>query len=420
MVMSAAPSPRNDTRPPTQRRILIAAAALTLGVAGFAGMMLTKPAPPQGDGTRPSPILRVVEVRPQTVELHVTTNGTVAPRTQSDLIPEVSGTVTWVSPALVSGGFFEESDPLLRIDPRDYEVELERARASIARRTSEYDRRKKELDRQLRLAKQNVASATQLDDATSAERVAKAELRVAKAELARAERNLARTEILAPFTGRVREEQVGVGQFVDRGRAIGTIYAVDYAEVRLPVPDDQLAFLDLVVSRGMISEENQPEVRLKALFAGDTHEWIGRVVRTEGEIDPKSRMVHVIARFDDPYGQDEEASLTSTTRPPLAVGLFVEAEISGRRVENIIVLPRAALRGVDEVVIVDEENRLHLRHVDVLRTQSNFVFIRGGLSAGERAVTSDLDIVVEGMTVRPVLEGAEDSPRTAASGEPAS
>ncbi len=375
-------------------------------------MMLTKPEPPKGDGARPIPILRVVEARPQRVELHVTTNGTVAPRTQSDLIPEVSGAVTWVSPALVSGGFFEEGEPLLRIDPRDYEVELERARANLARRQSEHDRRKKELDRQLRLAKQNVASATQLDDAQSAERVTQAELRVASAELAQAERNLARTEVLAPFTGRVRDEQIGVGQFIDRGRAIATLYAVDYAEVRLPVPDDQLAFLDFVVSRGMITEEHQPEVRLRARFAGNDHEWIGRVVRTEGEIDPKSRMVHVIARFDDPYGRTED--ITSSDRPPLAVGLFVEAEIAGRSVEDIIVLPRAALRGAGEVVIVDAENRLHLRRVDVLRTQSNVVFIRGGLEAGERVVISDLDIVVEGMSVRPILEGTQEQPRAAA------
>jgi len=224
--MSAAPSPytppsSSGSTPPAspQRGITIALGILLLGAGVFAWMMLTRPEPPRGDGSRPSPILRVVEVRPQTVELHVTTNGTVAPRTQSDLIPEVSGTVTWVSPALVSGGFFEEGEALLRIDPRDYEVELERARASLARRTSEHDREKKELDRQVRLAKQKVASATQLDDAASAERVAVAELRVAKAELARAERNLARTELLAPFTGRVRDEQVGVGQFVTRGRS---------------------------------------------------------------------------------------------------------------------------------------------------------------------------------------------------------
>jgi len=169
-----------------------------------------------------------------------------------------------------------------------------------------------------------------------------------------------------------------------------------------------------------VDEENQPEVRLTALFAGDTHEWIGRVVRTEGEIDPKSRMVHVIASFDDPYGRNEAASFTSSSRPPLAVGLFVEAEIAGRRVEDIIVLPRAALRGADEVVIVDEENRLHLRRVDVLRTQSDVVFIRGGLRPGERVVTSDLDIVVEGMSVRPILEGAEDPPRTSAPPETSS
>jgi RND family efflux transporter MFP subunit len=331
----------------------------------------------------------------------VRTHGTVAPRTESELIPEVSGSVIWVSAALVSGGFFEEGEPLLRIDPSDYEVALERARANLARASSELERARKELKRRRGLSERNVGSTAQLDDAENAEHVASAALRGARAELDKAERDLARTEIAAPWAGRVREERVDVGQFVNRGASVASLYAVDYAEVRLPISDRELAFLELpMLYRGGASEEIGPEVRLAARFGGADHAWRGRVVRTEGEIDPKSRMVHVVARVQDPYAQ------SNGDRPPLAVGLFVVAQIEGRRVENAVVLPRAAMRGADRVLVVDDDDRLRFREVDVLRAAREEVVIQAGLRPGERVSVSQLEAVVDGMRVRPLLEEA--------------
>jgi multidrug efflux pump subunit AcrA (membrane-fusion protein) len=145
-----------------------------------------------------------------------------------------------------------------------------------------------------------------------------------------------------------------------------------------------------------------PPVELSARFAGGEHRWQGRIVRTEGEIDPKSRMVHAVARIDDPYGRD--ASGSPRGRPPLAVGMFVEAEIEGRQVPEAVVLPRAALRGADEVLVVDDENRLRMRRVDVLRTDGDRVVIQGGLAPRERVVVSPLEAVADGMRVEPALE----------------
>jgi RND family efflux transporter MFP subunit len=316
-------------------RTLLPLLVLALGAFGAWALLATPPQLEVEERARQTPQVQVLEVAPGTVKLRVRTHGTVAPRTESDLVPQVSGPITWVSPALVSGGFFELGEVLLRVDPRDYEASLERARATLVRAESEHDRSLKELERRHSLQQRNAASAARVDDAENAERVAGATLREARAALDQAERDLGRTRLRAPFTGRVREERVGVGQFVNRGSSVARLYAIDYVEVRLPIPDRQLAYLDLPLMRpgggrnGRGEVEEGPVVTLSANFAGEDHTWTGQVERTEGEIDARSRMVHVVARVEAPYEQAAEGG-----RPPLAVGLFVRAEIGrvrGRR-----------------------------------------------------------------------------------------
>jgi RND family efflux transporter MFP subunit len=227
---------------------------------------------------------------------------------------------------------------------------------------------------------------------------ARASLAAAQADLQRAQIDLERTKIRAPFDGRVRDKSVDLGQYVTPGAPVARVYAVDFAEVRLPIPDADLAHLDLPLDyRGEQSGGEGPEVILRAEFAGRVHEWTGRVVRTEGELDPQSRMVHVVARVKDPYGRGDRPD-----RPPLAVGMFVQAEIVGRRAEGVVVLPRRVMRGEDRVLVVDAEDRLHYRQVEVVKSDRETVVIRSGLSAGEHVCLSPLEAVMDGMKVRRV------------------
>jgi RND family efflux transporter MFP subunit len=382
--------------------IVIVAAGLAVAALLIATGPRVTPRPPEVV----APLVRVVEVNPREVQLSVFTHGTVAPRTESELIPEVSGRVTWVSPSLVSGGFISKDAVLLRIEPLDYEVALESSRARLARARSNLSDAKKDHKRQIDLQKRNVSSDAQLDDAANRLRVADAEMREATAGLSRAERDMERTEVRAPYDGRVRSERVDVGQFVNRGAAVGTIYAIDYAEVRLPVADKELAFLELPLMRDA-EDETGPAVpvavRLRARFAGKQHEWDATVVRTEGELDPRTRMVNVVARVEKPYQGNNG-------RPPLSVGLFVEAEIIGAVAEEVVVLPRSALRGDDQVLIVDGDLKLHFRDVDVLRVDRDEVFVRGGLARGEQICVSPLESVVDGMAVRTAPRPAVAAP----------
>ena len=242
--------------------------------------------------------------------------------------------------------------------------------------------------------------------------MAEATLRDARVQLENAERDLSRTEIRAPYAGRVREESVDQGQFVTRGAKVARIYAVDYAEVRLPVPDRELRYLDVPLGYRPTPGSDAapaapgPPVELRAEFAGREHEWSGRIVRTEGEIDPKSRMVTLVARVEDPYGAGPEgAGLEGDApaegeRPPLAVGLFVHAEILGRELPDAVVLPRIALREGDRVLVLDEAGALRFRDVEVLRLEREQVVIGAGLEVGEEVCITPLAGAIDGMAVR--------------------
>jgi len=382
-----------------KQKILIPLAVLAACMVGAFLLVATAPSVESVPPERAIIAVRTIDAQPESVRLTVRSQGTVAPRTESALVPEVSGRVVWVSPSLVSGGFFEVGAPLLRLERRDYEIGVARARAALVRAKSEFEYAASELDRQKGLSARDVASAAKLSAARRAQRVSEAGVVEARVSLEQAEWDLERTEIVAPFEGRVRDKNVDVGQFVNRGAPFATLYATDYAEIRLPIADHQLAFLDLPGVRGDAEGEG-PVVHLHARFAGERREWTGRIVRTEGEIDRRSRMVHVVARVEDPYGMSEGGE----NRTPLAVGLFVKAEIEGPMAENVRVVPRYAMRDKDHILIVDAEDRLRSHEVEVLRIDRDDVLIRTQLGPGERICISSLQVVVEGMPVQPLAD----------------
>ncbi len=362
--------------------------------AAVAGVLLSTSSPV---ASRPAErmlrAVRTIPVELRDVSLDVRSQGTVRPHAESDLIPEVSGPVVWTSPALVSGGYFEKGDPLLRIDRADYAAAVERARAQLARAEGENEHAQRTLERQQDLAKRSVASDSELNDAERIARVAGAGVDEARVALDQAERDLARTEIRAPYTGRIRSEQVDVGQFLSRGQPFAQAYATDFVEVRLPIADAQLAYIDVPYWHDEAPDEAAfPEVTLTAKFAGRVRTWRGHVVRTEAEIDAKSRLVHVVARVEN----DDAKPM------PLPVGLFVQAQIEGRREEDVVSIPRQALTGPRQVLVVDDEDRIRFRDVEILRVEGENVLIAGGLDAGERVSVSILQAPVDGMQVRPV------------------
>jgi RND family efflux transporter MFP subunit len=378
------------------KKVLYPILVLVIGAALSVLIAINKPAIDAEPYTPLAATVRVIKVEPGAEYLSISSQGAVQPRSESMLIPEVSGRVVWTSPSLVSGGVFAENEVLLRIDDADYRNAVTRSEAAFKRAEVEMEYARDELKRVQSLKDKQLASQQQLDNTRRASQVAEANLSESRAALEQANRDLSRTELLAPFDGLVRYEQVDDGQFVTRGQSIGTIYATDYLEVRLPIATDQLVYLGLPIStRGEIAEDIQPLVTVAADFGTARLLWQGQLVRMEAEIDERSRMVYGVARLR--ADSNPEGLL-------LPVGMFVQADIRGRAVEGVIRLPRSAMRDNNQVLVVDEEGRIHFRTVTILRLEHDEMLISDGLQAGELVSVSPMQTVVEGMRVVPALQ----------------
>jgi len=385
------------------RPILVIAGGFALAVAIFMTGPELDPEPPPPN----IPTVRTIEADPQAIQMTVAAHGVVVPGTESDLVSEVSGRVSAVADTMVSGGFFREGEILVELERIDYQVALERYRARLETAETEFDSAEKAHRRSEELRQNHSVSESLHELAADRLNVARAALREAKALVERAEIDLARTQMRAPYDGRVRSERVGAGQFVSRGESIAKLYSVDFAEVRLPVRDEDLAFLPLSLARS--GPREMPEVVLRARFAGVEHAWGADVVRTEGELDPRTRKVNLVAQVPRPYETEGDA-------PPLTVGLFVEAEILGNTIEDILVLPRSALQRGNMVYVVEPDGSLSFREVEILRNTGDALYVRGHIAKGELICLSTLRNVIEGQRVQSVAAesggGKSDPPDT--------
>jgi RND family efflux transporter MFP subunit len=383
-----------------KRRLLHITVTIVLVVTGAAGMRALTASKAELEKRRPSapiPLVRTIGVTAGPHAVTIQGEGTVQPLQEIQLVPEVDGKVVDVSPALVDGGEFSRGDTLLRIEPVDYQLAVTLAQAKV-----------KAAESNLQLAEEEAAAAEEewrmlYSGNPEAEpgppplvakepqlAAAQAKLEADKADLRKAQLNLERTELMAPFDGRVSQENVDLGQYVSPGQPLATLYATEAAEVVIPLEDESLFWFHVPG----FTEGQGPgsPATVRARIGGRDLSWAGGVVRAEGKLDARTRMINVIIRVDKPYA----------TRPPLAMGLFVTVEIEGRHLPKAAVIPRPALREDDVVWVTDEENRLRFRKVDVARVQGDKVVVEAGLKDGERVVITPLKAVTDGMTIRHV------------------
>ncbi len=234
---------------------------------------------------------------------------------------------------------------------------------------------------------------------------AKAQLRAAKANLKEAQLNVARTQIKVPFKGRVVSKMVGVGQYITAGTQLGKVFSVDAVEVRLPLTDMQLTELDLPM--GYMAEAGQgPKVEFTTRMGRSQHSWEGRIIRINASFDQETRLVYAIAEVQDPYGEGADFGV------PFAVGMFVHANIEGVESKQAMVIPRDALRNADKVYVVDAENKLDIRSVEVISTSAEQVLLSAGVSVGEKVAISTLPNAAQGMLVEPIVKGLEQAEPT--------
>ena len=382
--------------------------ALLIAIVGLLVALVLLYVPPEADqqeDTIKPPPVQFIRAKFERLRLDVRSQGRVMAQTEIDLVTGVSGNIIKVSPSFVSGGFFKKGDLLVSIDPAEYDLRVAQAQARVMEAQYQLTREEAEAEQareewqQLGQGKPNPLSLRipQLKEK-------KAKLAAEQEELKNARLLRQRTDIRAPFNGRVRNKDVGVGQYIDDGTILGKIYSSDMAEIRLPVSMQELAFIDFPDA----PDQSQPAaahtaVTLTAQYQGQPYTWMGRIVRSEGVVDFATGMLTMVAQVPDPFGLDAgKDARNKHNGAVLPVGLFVEANIAGRWFDDVMVLPESALLKNNSVAVIDDHDRLRLRGVTILRRERERVIIQAGLHEGERILISGLHHPIDGMAVTPV------------------
>lgn len=377
----------------TLLKIGLTIAALAVGVAGTLLTIKFKTKAESKPSERKLPTVQVVMAKLESHTFQIASQGTALPRTTIRLVSEVSGKVVSVTDKFDAGQVFQKDDVMLKIDPRDYELALAQAQASVAQADLRLQMEEKEaavVRREWKLLNQGEPTGLQAREPQLAQ--ARAALAAAKAAEEAAQRNLERCEIRAPFDGMVAKASVRPGQFATLATPLGEIFSTDVAEVRLPLSAGDLDFINLPAPGETNALGQAPKVTLSSQAGDQALEWTGHIVRSEETVDPVNRMVYVVAKVDDPY------RFAKRDAAPLRRGTFVKATITGRTQENVVTIARTALRGKNRVWVA-KDGKLTFREVNVVYTDKNEAILSEGLQVGEQVITSLLGGVIDGMGV---------------------
>lgn len=366
------------------------------GVAVLAVLVFAKPkpaaAPPAEDAAKLE--LPVLAAKPGTQRLVVNAQGTVLPRREIDLVAQVSGQIVSVEPAFVDGGFFSAAERLIQIDDREYQAELLRARALVAEAQkvlAEEQGRSRQAQKEWRdLGNTNTNDLFLRKPQLAA---AEANLQAAQGEVARAELNLQRTRINVPFDGRIKQTWADLGQYVSIGTRLATVYDSRVVEIRLPLTEQQAALVELPLNTTSQATEKTIPVKISGSVAGVQHEWSGVLTRTDAFVDADSRMYFAVVEVNSPFAD-----------VPLLPGLFVTAEIQGKEMQEVSVLPRSALYERDKVLVVDAENKTRTENVKVLRKTDTQVWLQGSFADDTLITLEKQALAPDGTEVEPLIK----------------
>lgn len=334
-------------------------------------------------------------------QILISGTGSAQSRYEVSITPQVKGRVSKLAPQMVAGGTFQKGELLFAIEDVDYQLAIAHAQATLAQAELELLRNENLAD----LARKEWHSLNSESDLEPNPLVvyepqlksARALRDAAQANVKQAELNLQRTRVFAPFDCYVRSEQLEIGQFLNAGAPVATVAGIDQIEIVVPLPLEEIVWIQ-VPRKGTKQRGSLAKVELQS--GGRTFHWQGEITRSLGEIDPRNRMARVVVTVNDPFTEDtEKANLLNDLLP----GMFVNVQILGEELSDIISVPRGAMHDNDTIWVIDDENRLHIREVDILRRERDEVLIRSGLDANEKIVLTNLSGAAEGMLLRPKM-----------------
>ena len=355
---------------------------------------VSSPKPQKGiELPKPTPVFYEV-ITKKDISLKILTNGEVKPLNEINLISQVSGQIVEAADEFVDGGIIKAGSPLVWIDDRDYKLAVISAESRVAQASKLLEREIAESE----LAKNDweelgLGEASPLTLRIPQLKEAEAAEKAALADLEKAKLNLERTIVKLPFQGIIRQKKTGVGQFVGTGSILATAFSTEEVLIALPLTDTELSYLGLPLAYEEERPFSGPKVNFYSLVSNKKSEWEGRIVRTAGSIDPLTRLVYVYAEVINPYQQS----------PPLAIGMFVDAVIEGKTIKNGFLVPNSAINNNSNMYVINTNDNLEIRKIEVLGTENDYVIIKGEISEGERVVVSPLNNAKEGMALKPIL-----------------
>ena len=368
---------------------------IVLGLLISTLMIILKPTTKPEEVKFPDPFVETKKIYPQSINIIIKSQGSIIPQKESQIFPEIIGPVVYVSSKLYEGSSFNRGDILARIDSKDYELDIKSAESTLAAAKTKLSFEEAESNSaREEWEKIGLGEPGDLTLRIPQLKQAKSAVEAAEANLERLKRNLDKTIIKAPYDGLVRKKNIDIGTVVSPGFLLASVYATDYVEIKLPIPDEDLAFLDIPLDGTEIEIKNQPRVNLIGSFGGEKIIWDGKIVRMEAEIDPKSRMAILIGRVSNPYD-------LSKYKIPLRVGQFVEAKIIGKNFKNLYTINRELIRNSNQVVTINQlDTTLDFRSVNIIRYVDDNALINQGLDNQTSICITNLDVMYNGMKVQ--------------------
>jgi RND family efflux transporter MFP subunit len=388
-----------------KKRVLLKVLPLLI-ILGAAAVMVFmiffRPAPKKEIKENPGELAETQTITTVDHQIIVAGTGAVHARKEATITPQVSGKIIYVSDHFAPGGFFRKGQLMFEIEKVDYELAVERSKASLAQ--AELELAQEESNARIarmeweNLSRNNEQEPNPLVLYEPQLKRARANVASAKAELQQARLDLERTRVHAPFNCRIRDEEIDVGQYIRSGSNVAVVAGTDDAEIIVPLSIEELHWIRIPRNGDKIKGS---EAIVKVTSGNNSYSWEGKVVRSLGEVDEKGRMARVVVVVQDPYRLNMKRI---NGEPDLEVGMFVEVDIYGEKLTDVVLLTRDSIREDNTVWIADEQDMLRIRPVRILRSEKENVIVRSGLSNGDRVVLTNIQGAADGMKLR-LLEG---------------
>lgn len=420
---------------PKPLRVVLPLAVVAGGVAILVMLVKTKPEPAVQARVNPGTLVEVMEVDSRPEKVRVDARGTVVPRRRVTLSPEVTGRINWLADQMVPGGRFQQGELIARLDARDYRLAVEQQYANLDKAQTELkleQSRKKVAEREWQLFGSDRQPSGSDAGSTGAGggdtdvpegpgdevvalrepqmRSARTAVKAAKSGLDRAQLAVSKTTIRAPFNSMVQDKSVEIGQLVSPGAPVATLVGTDAFWVQVTMPADYLTWMKVPGLAGVEPGQGASATITQEL-GGEMVTRPGRVVRLLGDVDPTGRMARILVEIDDPLGLEVRPEGAAEPPLPLLLGSYVRVEIEGEEVQEVIAVPRQALREGARVYVRKDDDTLEIREVTVLWRREDEVLVSKGLKPGDQVIVSPISTPVPGLKLQVAGDGAAGSSR---------